>query len=46
MENESRLARVMREREERRRREREEERQPGRSIADDWLDGMFRKGPR
>ena len=47
-ENESRLARVMREREERRRREREEERQPGRSIADDWLDGMFKKsdGPR
>ncbi len=45
-ENESRLARIMREREERRRREKEEERQPGRSIADDWLDGMFRKGPR
>lgn len=47
-ENESRLARVMREREERRRREREEERQPGRSIADDWLDGLFKKsdGPR
>ena len=45
-ENASRLARIMREREERRRREKEEERQPGRSIADDWLDGMFRKGPR
>lgn len=45
-ENESRLARIMREREERQRREKEEERQPGRSIADDWLDGMFRKGPR
>ena len=45
-ENESRLARIMREREERKRREKEEERQPGRSIADDWLDGMFRKGPR
>ena len=46
LENVSRLARVMREREERKRREQEEERQPGRSIADDWLDGMFRKGPR
>lgn len=46
MENASRLARIMREREERKRREQEEERQPGRSIADDWLDGMFRKGPR
>ena len=44
MENASRLARVMREREERQRREREEERQPGRSIVDDWLDAHFRKG--
>lgn len=43
LENASRLARVMREREERQRREREEEREAGRSIADDWLDGMFRK---
>jgi len=25
------------------RREQEEERQPGRSIADDWLDSQFRK---
>ena len=39
---------VMREREERQRREREEEREAGRSIVDDWLDGMFKKsdGPR
>jgi hypothetical protein len=37
----------MRERE-RKAREQEEERQPGRSIADDWLDGMMNKkdGPR
>lgn len=48
MENASRLARVMREREERQRREREEEREAGRSIVDDWPDGMFKKsdGPR
>ena len=47
-ENESRLARVMREREARKKREREEERQPGRSLADDWLDGMHKKsdGPQ
>jgi len=32
----------MREREERRRAQ-EQERQPGRSIADDWLDGMLNK---
>ncbi len=42
-ETESRLARILRERAERQRREREEERQPGRSIADDWLDSQFRK---
>jgi hypothetical protein len=42
-ENESRLARIMREREARKKREREEERQPGRSIAEDWLDGMHKK---
>ena len=35
-------ARTMREREERRRAQ-EQERQPGRSIADDWLDGMLNK---
>lgn len=47
-ENESRLARIMREREARKKREREEERQPGRSLADDWLDGMHKKsdGPQ
>lgn len=46
-ENESRLARIMREREARKKREREEERQPGRSLAEDWLDGMHkgRDGP-
>ena len=40
-------ARTMREREERRRAQ-EQERQPGRSIADDWLDEMLNKkdGPR
>ena len=40
-------ARALREREEQQRREREE-RQPGRSIVDDWLDGMLNKkdGPR
>ena len=42
-ENESRLARIMREREARKKREREEERQPGRSLAEDWLDGMHKK---
>ncbi len=42
-ENESRLDRILRERAERQRREREQERQPGRSIADDWLDGMLNK---
>ncbi len=47
LESASRLARTMREREEQQRREREEH-QPGRSIADDLLDGLFRKsdGPR
>ena len=41
-------ARTMREREERQRREREEEREAGRSIVDDWLDGMMNKkdGPK
>ena len=40
-------ARTWREKEERRRTQ-EQERQPGRSIADDWLDGMLNKkdGPR
>lgn len=40
-------ARTWREKEERRRAQ-EQERQPGRSIADDWLDGMLNKkdGPR
>lgn len=40
-------ARTLREREERRRAQ-EQERQPGRSIADDWLDGMMNKkdGPK
>ncbi len=42
-ETESRLARILRERAERQRREKEQERQPGRSIADDWLDSQFRK---
>ena len=41
--NESRIARLMRERDERWKREREEARQQGRSRVDDWLDGMHKK---
>lgn len=46
--SESRLERILREREEQCQREAAEERQPGRSIAEEWQDGMFRKsdGPR
>ena len=40
------LERLRQRERERKAREREEERQPGRSIADDWLDDMFKKGPR
>ncbi len=39
----SRLARVMREREERQRHDRQEARERGQSIADAWVDGMFKK---
>ena len=43
---ESRLARVLREREERQKREREQERRPGRSLVDEWLDGIRKRdGP-
>ncbi len=42
------LERLRQRERERKAREQEEERQPGRSIADDWLDGMMSKkdGPR
>lgn len=42
------LERLRQRERDRKAREQEEERQPGRSITDDWLDGMFRKsdGPR
>ncbi len=43
--SESRLDRILREREEQRQREAAEERQPGRSIADEWQDKL-RKGPK